>query len=117
MFKRLLSYFMLSLIVLQSGAALSHAHQLYLSDVEQHVYLDSFLDTRDEPAKNIELADLIGEHERDCCDCCHGHCCAVMIVNPSNVVLQTTRTLISNHIEDPLTDNTKPFIRPPIAQS
>ena len=74
MLKNLLTYFILSLIVLQSSAALSHADQLNLSDVD-HVYIDSFLGTSDESEKSIELADLLGEHERDCCDCCHGHMC------------------------------------------
>jgi hypothetical protein len=116
MLKNLLAYFILSMIVLQSGAALSHAGQLYLSDVE-HVYLVSFMDTPDVPAKSIELADLLGEHERDCCDCCHGHCCAVMSINPSSAVLQTTRTVRASYSEDALTDNTKPFIRPPITKT
>ena len=116
MLKNLLTYFILSLIVLQSSAALSHADQLNLSDVD-HVYIDSFLDTSDESEKSLELADLLGEHERDCCDCCHGHCCAVMFVKPSDAVLQTTRTVISKYSEDTLTNFTKSLLRPPITKT
>ena len=116
MFKSLLAYFILSLIVLQSGTALVHADQLHLSDVDQ-AYLDSSLGTSDESAKSIELADLLGEQERDCCDCCHGHCCAVMFVKPSDAVLQTTRTVISKYSEDTLTNFTKSLLRPPITKT
>ncbi|EPD12661.1 MULTISPECIES: hypothetical protein [Cycloclasticus] len=116
MLKNLLTYFILSLIVLQSSAALSYPGQLHLSDVE-HVYLDGFLGTSDESAKSIELVDLLEEHERDCCDCCHGHCCVVMFVNSSNAVIQTTRTVISYYSEDAPNGNTKPLIRPPIEHS
>jgi hypothetical protein len=116
MLKSLLAYFILSLIVLQSGTALVHAHQSHQSSVE-YLYHDDFHDHSDELKQHIESAELLGEQNQDCGHCCHGHACTAILVNRSNFVTQTTHTVISNYSEDALTDNTKPFIRPPIAHS
>lgn len=110
MFKRLLSYFMLSLIVLQSGIAMSHTHQLEQSGVEHHEN-GHFHGFSEESNQHVES----GEYVEDSCHCCYGHISTAILDKSLSFSTQHPYLVRTLYSEDVLTDNTKPFLRPPIA--
>ncbi len=115
MSKCLLTYFMLSLIVLQTTFVMDDTYQLYQSGLE-YLSFDDFQKSSDELKQHIELAELLEEQERDGCHC-HGHCYTAILTKSSSFIVQKARTVLSSYSEYTSTNILNPLLRPPIAHA
>ena len=95
MLKRVLTYFLLALIVLQSGMSMGDAHQLHQSSSE-HVTFDEahqhlgVLEVEKHDVKTL-TTDTSASSTLDCHHCCHCHgmTCLYLGGHPDNLELTT----------------------------
>lgn len=121
MFKRVLTYFLLALIVLQSSVAMGDAHQLHQSGTEhvvfdnKHAHFDG-LEAQNHDADALQLG-TVSHHASDCDHCCHchGHYCSVALMSLVSVIIPKIATPIPSYSENAFTDSFDSFLRPPRA--
>jgi hypothetical protein len=121
MFKRALTYFLLTLIVLQSGLAMGDAHQLHQSGSEHvafdenHQHLDS-LESEKHNAKDL-CSDASSCQKWDCHHCCHchGHLSPAILISTDHILLSKYSSPIPTHSENAFPDTYETFLRPPKA--
>ena len=119
MLKRALTYFVLTLIVLQSGLAMGDAHQLHQSGAEHvvfdesHQHLDG-LESEKHQTKDLD-SDASSSQKWDCHHCCHGHFCPAILVSTDHILLPKHSSPIPTYSENAFPDTYEAFLRPPKA--
>ena len=121
MLKRVLTYVVLTLVVLQSAVAMGDTHQLHQSGAE-HLVLD-------ESHQHTEGNILEKQHDRDvqseasvsdkwdchhCCHC-HGHLCAAALIATERVHLAKHSSPVPDYAENTFPETYETFLRPPKA--
>lgn len=121
MFKRALTYFLLTLIVLQSGLAMGDAHQLHqfgsehVAFDENHQHLDG-LESEKHLAKDGG-SDAPSSQKWDCHHCCHchGHFSPAILISTDHILLSKHSSPIPTYSENAFPDTYEAFLRPPKA--
>lgn len=116
MLKRVLTYFLLTLVVLQSAVAMGDAHQLHQSGAEHLVFDDTHLHD------DGHVADAQANHSNsstaenwDCHHCCHchGHLCAAALIATERVHLAKHSSPVPDYAENTFPETYETFLRPP----
>jgi hypothetical protein len=121
MLKRALTYFLLMLIVLQSGLAMTDAHQLHQSGSEHvafdidHQHLDG-LDSEKNNGKDVD-SDASSSQKWDCHHCCHchGHFSPTILISTEHILFSKHSSPIPTYSENTFPDAYEAFLRPPKA--
>lgn len=121
MLKRALTYFVLTLVVLQSGIATGDAHQLHQSGAE-HVLFDESHQHLDGVASENQHSHDAGletpsSQKWDCHHCCHchGHFCPAILISTARILLSKNSSPVPGYSENAFPDTFETFLRPPIA--
>lgn len=118
MLKRLLTYFVLMLVVLQSALAMGDAHQMHQSGTEHLVFDDAH------PHDDGHVADAQADHSKlstaeswDCHHCCHchGHLCASVLISTERVHLAKHSSPVPDYSENTFPETYETLLRPPKA--
>ncbi len=116
---RAMTYFMLLLVVLQSGAAMADAHQLHQSGTEHLVFDESHhhLDGSGPADQHNHEADAPSSQQSDCHHCCHchGHFCPAILLSAERILLTRHSSPIPDYSENAFPDTFETFLRPPKA--
>lgn len=121
MLKRALTYFVLTLVVLQSALAMGDMHQLHQSGAEHLVF--------DQPHQHNEANALEKQHDHDinsesptsqkwdchhCCHC-HGHFCPAILISTEGIHLAKSTSPVPDYVEGTFPETYETFLRPPKA--
>ncbi len=121
MLKRVLTYFLLALIVLQSGMSMGDTHQLHQSSSE-HVTFDEahqhlgVLEVEKHDVKTL-TTDTSASSTLDCHHCCHGHAhfCPAILVSTDQLLLTKSSSPVSFYSESAFPNTFETILRPPKA--
>ncbi len=124
MLKRLLTYCLLGMIILQSVLAMADVHQLHQLGTEHVVFDDAHLHddghadySQQNPNLSPELSQLPTAEKWDCHHCCHchGHLCPAILLSIERVQLAKSAAPLPDYVENAFPETYEPFLRPPKA--
>ncbi len=122
MLKRVLTYLVLALVVVQSAVVEGDIHQLHQSGMEHHVFDGAHLldngHISETPHNHSLNSELPNTEKWDCHHCCHchGHFCAAAIASTDRVDLAKFRSTLPEYTESTFPQTYETFLRPPISQ-
>ncbi|GAB2190041.1 hypothetical protein MAH1_16490 [Sessilibacter sp. MAH1] len=121
MLKRVLTYFVLSLVVLQFSVAMGDAHQLHQSGAEHLVFDDVHQHDDEHVSSTLDDQNLNPElpasEKWDCHHCCHchGHLCPAILISIEYVHVAKLSSPVSDYAESTFPETYETFLRPPKA--
>ncbi len=119
MIKRALTYFVLTLIVLQSAVAIGDVHQLYQSGTEHLVFDESHQHHDGNTLENQQDHDANSEtsssQKWDCHHCCHCHFYPAILISTERIHLAKNSSPVLDYVESTFPETYEAFLRPPKA--
>lgn len=118
MLKRALTYFVLTLIVLQSVGATADAHQQHQSGVEHLTFDESHQHHDQHNSSDLDTLSVEDSSQNlDCHHCCHchGHFCPAILMSESNDSFYKRSITIESYTNKIFPQIVDSFLRPPIA--
>lgn len=122
MLKRLLTYFVLIMVVVQSVTAMADVHQQHQADMDHLVFDEAHQHEAGHPgysiSNNHSLNDEASSEENSDCDhCCHchGHASSAIVACIERVHFAKNSGPIFIYVESTMPVIFETFLRPPIA--
>ncbi|BFM07297.1 MAG: hypothetical protein K6L75_04140 [Cellvibrionaceae bacterium] len=121
MLKRALTFFVLTLVVMQSVVAMGDAHQLHQSGAEHRVFDEAHLhndgDVADAQHDQVLHSDASTVEKWDCHHCCHchGHLCPAVLISVERIQLLKHCSPVPDYAENTFPETHETFLRPPKA--